>query len=160
MISILVCSRVEGNVNHRLMGLFSSLAEHTAKPNQLEVLVKFDSDDPGAGEANFDCMNSVVPFQVKTCYGPRGRGYIDIHHGYNQLMGLVSPEASVIGAMADDFTVNPGWDASVTGAVDGAGEYFIVHQATRNTRFASATTPSTRRISISSTRRLCGRRNC
>ncbi len=128
MISILVTSRIEGNVNHGLKRLLDSLHQHTSDAKNIEVLVKYDDDDPLAYNEASEIVNARYPFRIALETGKRGRGYIDIHHGYNQLIPLISPKSRVIVAMADDFTVNARWDEAVYKAIEGAGDYFIVHQ--------------------------------
>ena len=128
MISILVTSRIEGNVNHRLEILLDSLKVSTNHPDQLEVLIKYDNDDYAAQGEALRIINAKYPFRILCEDGPRGRGYIDIHNGYNQLLSSVNPNTNGIIAMADDFTCNGGWDDALMKAIEGAGEYFIVHQ--------------------------------
>lgn len=128
MISILITSRVEGNVNHNLKRLLDSLHQFTSHPSEIEVLVKYDDDDPHAYKEANEIINARYPFRIACETGKRGRGYIDIHHGYNQLFKIVSPKSKIICAMADDFTVNARWDDAVYKAIEGAGDYFIIHQ--------------------------------
>lgn len=103
-IAILVNSRVQGNSNSNLKGLLQSLEMNTACPDNIEVHVKYDDDDSSAQEI------VTTKFPTNYDFGPRGRGYIDIHNGYNQLMRQISPSVELVGAMADDFLVEPGWD--------------------------------------------------
>ena len=128
MISVIVSSRVQGNVNHNLMELVRSLAEHSRRPEDIELLVKFDVDDNLARETHTALLNKKLPFMVKCCYGERGRGYIDIHHGYNQLLPMVYEKTKIVIAMADDFRAEQNWDAALRNVSDGAGDYFIIHQ--------------------------------
>jgi hypothetical protein len=127
MISIIVTSRVLGNVNHNIKELVRSLAEHSQQPEEVELLVKFDNDDDAAYEVNASLLSRTLPFRIKTCCGDRGRGYIDIHHGYNQLLSMVNPRCQIVIAMADDFTVERDWDAALRSAATGGGDYFIIH---------------------------------
>lgn len=128
MISILVNSRIEGNVNHSLHKFLDSISEFTSKPSEIEVLIKYDNDDAKAYAQGLEIINAKYPFKILCESGPRGRGYIDIHHGYNQLLPSVSPKSRVICAMADDFTVNARWDDAVHNEIEDAGDLFIVHQ--------------------------------
>jgi len=127
MISILVTSRIEGNVNHRLKTLLDSLKVSINHPDQIEVLVKYDNDDYACQKEALEIVNAKYPFRILCEDGPRGRGYIDIHLGYNQLLHSIHPDTNVVVAMADDFTCNGGWDDQVHNAIKDAGEYFIVH---------------------------------
>lgn len=128
MISILITSRVEGNINHGLKKLLNSLSTQSHSPDKIEVLIKFDTDDQIAMSVEADILAQNYPFKIKTAYGPRGRGYIDIHQGYNNLLPMISRESRVIGAMADDFIVNRHWDEAVRLSIEGAGKFFIIHQ--------------------------------
>lgn len=127
-ISIIVTSRAHGNPNHSLIKLLESLKENTSNPAILEVLVKYDSDDCDFPSVRNSIESGSYPFGVKFCIGLRGRGYIDIHNGYNLLLKMVSKSSLVVGAMADDFTVVKGWDDHVMRAQDKAGKFFIIHQ--------------------------------
>lgn len=129
-ISILVTSRVQGNINHALVKLLDSLEKNSYNPFGFEVLVKFDYDDEEATYAIGNLNLMKYSFDIKFCRGERGRGYIDIHHGYNQLLTMLNPESIVVGAMADDFVVLKNWDRDLLEAIEGAGDYFIVHQRT------------------------------
>lgn len=128
MISILVTSRVQGNINHGLEKLLDSIATKSWRPQDVEVLIKFDDDDTESLAVKDQITNTIYPFHLLFVNGPRERGYIDIHKGYNQLLWHANPETKVIGAMADDFTVEPEWDLAILETVKGAGDYFIIHQ--------------------------------
>jgi hypothetical protein len=128
MISVIVTSRVDGNINHNLNELVRSLAEHSRRPGDIELLVKFDNNDNLAREAEATLFNKKVPFWIKCAYGPRERGYIDIHHGYNQLLPMMNPTTKIVIAMADDFRAEPGWDSALRNVSEGATDYFIIHQ--------------------------------
>lgn len=128
-IAILVTSRVEGNVNHNLMTLLDSLQKFTQFPETIEVLIKYDYCDQHADQRLSDIANRNYPFKVFQCRGPRGRGYIDIHHGYNLLLPEVSKDVEIVGAMADDFTVRQGWNQDIWIAAHLTElEHFIIHQ--------------------------------
>jgi hypothetical protein len=112
MISVVVTCRVEGNHNSDLVGLLNSLSKFCASPTNFEVLVKFDDDDPLARNVANNLPNYRFP--VKCCFGPRLRGYIDIHHGYAQAFQMADPNSTVVGAMADDFkAIVYAWDAQI-----------------------------------------------
>lgn len=105
-----------------------SLAQNTSSPDLVEVLIKFDLGDIPANDAEYNALNAEYPFLMKTTWGPRKRGYIDIHHGYNQLIEKVSSESKIVIAMADDFTVENGWDAKLRQSSCNKGDLFIIHQ--------------------------------
>jgi len=129
--SIIVTSRVQGNKNHRLPILLDTLKENTREINDIEVLIKYDDDDEHAHDLYHRIYGSAwekYPFKMKQIFGKRGRGYIDIHKGYNSLLKFVSNETKIIVAMADDFTVEKDWDIKMDDCVKDAGDYFIIHQ--------------------------------
>lgn len=128
LISILISSRADGNVNHNLVGLLDSLRKNTTYPDAVEVLVKYDADDWDFPDVRTKIISQHYPFRIKFAVGLRERGYIDIHKGYNQLLDFVDPSAEIITAMADDFTVLEGWDFQMRDVVKDAGDYFIIHQ--------------------------------
>lgn len=128
MISIIVTSRIQGNNNHNLNKLIMSLTENTRNHENMELLVKFDEDDNRAPMLTDDILHYDLPFEIKVIFGNRGRGYIDIHHGYNRLLTRLSKESTIVTAMADDFTVKKDWDLALKGASEGSGEFFIIHQ--------------------------------
>ena len=112
LISVVVCSRVEGNENSNLIALLESIQTMTCDPSVIEILIKFDDDDNLALQ-NIDRL-SEFDFTIKYCTGKRLRGYIDIHHGYCQAFEMASPTSIVVGALADDFTVIvKDWDKKI-----------------------------------------------
>ena len=128
MISVIVTSRVEGNVNHNLKELIRSIAEHSRTPEQVEVLIKFDYDDYQSDPLVREIQDMEYPFEIKSCLGPRGKGYTDIHRGYNQLLPIISQKTKIVIAMADDFRAERDWDNALRNAAQDAGDYFIIHQ--------------------------------
>lgn len=128
MISVIVTSRVDGNINHNLKELLRSLNEHSRDPKDIELLVKFDDDDNMAQEVYEEIMNYPGEVMIKALWGPRNRGYTDIHLGYNQLLTHVASDSKIIIAMADDFRAERDWDNALCNSVKDAGEYFIIHQ--------------------------------
>lgn len=109
MISLLVCSRIEGNANSHLTDLLDSLAFATSDYKNFELLIKFDSDDPGVPDISRTLLE--YPYKIKFIKDGRQRGYVDLHRFYNRLLPLVSPRATMLGAIADDFVfVVKGWD--------------------------------------------------
>jgi hypothetical protein len=126
-IAILINSRVEGNANCGLINLLNSIAGKTKHIDQVEVLVKLDSDDAHAAQMIHDAKE--IPIAKKCIIEPRGRGYIDIHHGYNRLLMHIEPTVELIGAMADDFLVYPGWEEPMLRIMDSRPprDLFIIH---------------------------------
>jgi len=129
MISIIISSRVEGNKNHNLIALLESLRVNTLYPSLIEVLVKYDFCDQEARFVHDSLLpDNKYPFKIKQIYEEKLRGYIDIHYGYNLLIPLLSPSSKIVISMADDFTVNHGWDFALCNQAQTAGDYFIIHQ--------------------------------
>lgn len=127
-IAILVNCRVEGNPNSNLQKLADTLANYSTYPERIELRVKFDDDDALAPTL---LKNLVAPKGIDFRYiiEPRGRGYIDIHHGYNRLLGTITSDVELIVAMADDFKVDMGWDEALWKKYgEAAGQYMIIHQ--------------------------------
>lgn len=127
-IAVLINSRVEGNLNFGLINLLKSMIENSKDLDQIEVLVKFDSCDPWAGDIISQIMR--MPISIKYIIEPRGRGYIDIHHGYNRLLMHIDPQVYLIGAMADDFLVEKGWDEAMIKLIPSPiyQDLYIIHQ--------------------------------
>lgn len=126
-ISIFVTSRVSGNANHGLAELIRSLERNSYNLEQIEILVKFDEDDEGVKPLLK--MLKMSEIMTKHTFGPRGRGYEDIHIGYTSLLSFVSPNSKIYICMADDFEVVKHWDTDLLEAFRLAKTpYAIVHQ--------------------------------
>lgn len=111
MISLIVCSRVEGNLNHNLNKMLDSIEQNLYRYSNCEVLVAFDTDDKGVEDV-LPSMNR--PFVTKYVLGPRERGYIDLHKKYNSLLPYVGSESKAICALADDCYITlKHWDQEV-----------------------------------------------
>jgi hypothetical protein len=112
MISILICSRVAGNKNSGLPRLLNSLEKMSHDYKNFEVLIKFDTDDKKARSLLPTLKN--YPFVIKYLVEPRGRGYIDLHVGYNRLLSLIDRRSTVVGGASDDFEITyPDWDEAI-----------------------------------------------
>lgn len=128
-IAVLVNCRIEGNPNCGLLRLLESIASHSSNLQEIEVLIKFDTCDRNVPSM---LRNIRKAPRYKYIIEPRGRGYIDIHHGYNRLLMHLDPRAEIIGAMGDDFTVRPGWDRALLEQYapnsDEIDRFMIIHQ--------------------------------
>lgn len=126
-ISLLVCSRVSGNRNFALLNLLDSLKRMTSNYDNVEVLVKFDTDDRRVHKV-LPKLGSY-PFKVKYLIEPRGRGYVDLHVFYTRLFSLVDEKSIVMGAMGDDFVITlKHWDEIVLSKVNlFPDQIFIIH---------------------------------
>lgn len=126
-ISLLVCSRIQGNKNWSLLTLLENLKRMSTNFENFEVLIKFDSDDKKV--RNVLPKLQTFPFTIKHIIEPRGRGYMDLHVSYNRLFSLVDDRSVVIGAMADDFEIiQKDWDEII---LDNANRFddqiFMIH---------------------------------
>lgn len=127
LISIFVTSRVEGNANSALLSLVKSLEQNTFNKERIELLVKFDDDDILAPRVIDEVEKKNIRFKYK--FGPRLRGYEDIHHGYSLLIDIADENSSIFCCMADDFTVTEMWDKMLREAIACVKcRYFIIHQ--------------------------------
>lgn len=128
LISIVICSRMEGNSNSNLYRLLKSIQDMTCDHDSVEVLIKFDDDD-----TLIDSMIkkfSKFSFKIKHCKSKRLRGYIDIHHGYGNAFKMASPSSIVVGAMADDFEIIvQDWDKIlIENSLHFKDNVFFIHQ--------------------------------
>ena len=144
-ISIIVNCRVEGNKNCGLDELLMSIQRNTIHPELVEVLIKFDTDDQEASQVVEWITSQIFKFSLAYIIEPRGRGYIDIHHGYNRLLQHINKDTLLVGAMGDDFLVLPGWDVALMDIVNAraSDDIYIIHQRPH---------PPSRRLDIESNR--------
>ena len=90
-------------------------------PSRIEVLVRADDDDPQTAEI----MKEEWPFVTKTFVGPRGNGYADLHHMYNQLAAEAA--GTFLFLWNNDAVIQtPGWDDKLVPFDDGKLRYFHV----------------------------------
>lgn len=130
MISILISSKIHNNPSFGLFELLDSILEKTDNLNNIEILIKFDIDDPELEK----CTKKLEAYQnkilIKYIAEGKYRGYIDIHFGYIRAMSLISDSSTIVGCMADDFIVTKqGWDTEI---IEKSKQYpdniFILHQ--------------------------------
>jgi glycosyltransferase involved in cell wall biosynthesis len=118
MISILFCSRVKDNPASGLRSFFDSLVKTTTPQEraQLEVLIKFDSDDQDRpGEEFF----ASYPVTVRTFVYSRGEGRHSLHHAQEYLFAQRDPRSRFILLTADDFIFNRcGWVSEILAVRD------------------------------------------
>jgi hypothetical protein len=88
-----------------LLDLLRSAQENAINRENFEFLIKFDDDEPPP-PVMIRKIRTSIKLNVKCTFGPKRRGYIDIHQGYKQAFDqLVDPRSVLVGAMADDFVV-------------------------------------------------------
>ncbi len=118
MISVLFCSRAKGNPDSGLRGLLDSAVATTtpAEREQLEFLVKFDSDDD---ERMTDAELAAYPFAVKAFSWSRGEGRHGLHNAQEYLFTERNPAGRFCLMTADDFVfIRPGWVSDVLAVED------------------------------------------
>ena len=127
-ISILISSRIKNNENHNLINLLNDIEYNTKYKKDIEVLVKYDTDD------DIDSVNSEIntfkkySFRIQHIITPKSRGYIDLHVFYNQLFLISNPNFNHIMAMADDFGIAVNnWDEIVYETSKDCDDLFILH---------------------------------
>ena len=90
-------------------------------PSQLEVLVRADDDDPETVKV----CQEAYPFPVHIMVGPRGGGYADLHHMYNQCAAAAKGRFLLLWNN-DAIMQTPGWDDKLRPFDDGKLRYFHV----------------------------------
>jgi hypothetical protein len=107
MITLLVCCRVEGNPDSALDRMLDSLLA-TTTPGNVEVVIKFDTDDPGAPQPEWFTR---YPFPVKYFRWSRNEGRHSLYWDQAHLFAQHDPGSRWLQIMTDDavFT-RPGWD--------------------------------------------------
>lgn len=128
LISIFITSRVDGNSNSNIVSLVDSIKTHSYHLDNIEILIKFDDDDRLAQSSIDFLYKSEINFKYK--FGPRLRGYEDIHIGYNSLIDLASDQSIVFTCFADDFVISEmHWDKKILSLINKINkDIFIIHQ--------------------------------
>ncbi|QJW98253.1 hypothetical protein [Frigoriglobus tundricola] len=105
MISVLFCSRTKGNPDSGLERLLDSAVACTtpAEREQIEFLIKFDSDDD---DRLPDSFFAKYPFRVRTFVWSRGEGRHGLHHAQEYLFAQRDPRSRFCLMTADDFYFN------------------------------------------------------
>lgn len=125
-ISIIMNSRVDGNPNHMMSTFLHSLVAMSYDLSNFEVLICYDDDDIGATEEMAVLSGGTWPFRLAWTTKNRGRGYLDLHHGYTKALALATPETQIVGAMCDDFIVHRHWDKILIDSIPNP-DMFILH---------------------------------
>lgn len=118
MISVLFCSRAKDNPDSGLRRLLDSAVATTtpAEREQLEFLIKFDSDDD---ERMTDAELASYPFAVKAFSWSRGEGRHGLHNAQEYLFTERNPAGRFCLMTADDFVfTRPGWVSDVLAVED------------------------------------------
>jgi hypothetical protein len=102
MISVLFCSRAKDNPDSGLRRLLDSTAAHTtpAEREQIEFLIKFDTDDDGRIP---DAELAKYPFAVRTFAWSRGEGRHALHHAQEYMFAQRDPRSRWCLMTSDDF---------------------------------------------------------
>jgi hypothetical protein len=118
MISVLFCSRAEGNPDSALPRLLDSAVRHTtpAERERLEFVIKFDSDD---NQRLSDAELAKYPFTIKPFVWSRGEGRHGLHHAQEYLFTERDPRGRFCLMTADDFVFNrDGWVSEILAVKD------------------------------------------
>lgn len=84
---------------------------NTAKdPTKLEFIIKVDEDDLDTIETTRLLSKSISPTKLTTIISPRGNGFLDIHHWYNQLMWPKATGDWLLLWNDDSRMLTKGWD--------------------------------------------------
>jgi len=102
MISVIFCSRVKDNPDSNVARLLDSITACTtpAERQQIEVLIKYDSDDDCRPQEGFF---SQFPFAIKTFTWSRGEGRHGLHNAQEYLFTQRNPQSRFLLMTADDF---------------------------------------------------------
>jgi hypothetical protein len=102
MISVIFCSRVQGNPDSNIKRLLDSAQAHVSsgERRQIEFLIKYDDDD---GERPPDSFFAAYPFPIRTFAWSRGEGRHYLHHAQEYLFAQRDLRSRFCLMMADDF---------------------------------------------------------
>jgi hypothetical protein len=118
MLSVIFCSRVQGNPDSNVPRLLDSAAAHVAphERDRIEFLIKYDDDDDGRPADGFFAR---YPFAVRTFCWSRGEGRHHLHHAQEYLFVQRHPASRFCLMTADDFTfTRPGFVSEVLDVED------------------------------------------
>lgn len=110
MISLIVCCRVEGNADSALERMLDSLAQ-TTNPANIELLIKFDSDDRSAPAPEWF---ERFPFRVTCFRWARNEGRHSLYWDQSHLFAQHDPDSRWVHITTDDAVYSrQGWDADL-----------------------------------------------
>jgi hypothetical protein len=118
MLSVIFCSRAKGNPDCGLERLLDSAVACTtpAEREQIEFLIKFDSDDDARLP---DSFFAKYPFAVKPFSWSRGEGRHALHHAQEYMFAQRDPRSRFCLMTADDFYFNrPGFVSEILAVED------------------------------------------
>lgn len=96
-----------------LTALFENLRETVAQPDDVEVLVKADVEDPET-VATLERERDGNPFRIVAHVTPRGGGYFALNRAYDALIAQASPDTYFFNVINDELRFRtPGWDRIV-----------------------------------------------
>lgn len=115
MISFILTSRVKDNKDSNIKLLLDS-ASVCCKPEHIEFLIKYDSDDDQIPKEDFF---KQYPFQIKTFSWSRGEGRHSIHNDHLYLFTQHDMRSRFIMICSDDFQfIRPGFDEDILAIQD------------------------------------------
>ena len=118
MISVLFCSRVQGNPASNLELLLDTATEFTEpeERSKIEFLIKYDSDDD---QRPTDAFFARYPFTIRTFSWARGEGRHYLHHAQEYLFTQRDARSRFCLMIADDFLfTRAGWVSEILNVKD------------------------------------------
>jgi hypothetical protein len=102
VLSVIFCSRANGNPDYGLPRLLDSAAAHVAPRERglIEFLIKFDDDDP---HRPTDAALRKYPFAIRPFVWSRGEGRHYLHHAQEYMFAQRDPRSRFCLMTADDF---------------------------------------------------------
>ena len=70
----------------QLLESVESCVNNAKDPSRLEFVIKVDEDDEETIDTIQILATAIAPIRISEILGPRGNGFLDIHHWYNKLM--------------------------------------------------------------------------
>ncbi len=116
MISLILSSRVKNNPDSNIGRMLESLSACVSLPSNVEVLIKYDSDDDAMPPKS---LFDRYPITCRTFQWSRGEGRHSIHNDHMYLFAQHDPRSRFAMIVSDDFTfTRPGFDADILGIPD------------------------------------------
>lgn len=139
MLTLLLCSRMRNDDSEsKLINLFNNLQKTVLDKSYIQVLIKFDNDDPLQVSIVNKLKDLKLDFKWDFIVSPRGDGYLDLYKAYNDL--FYNPKLAITPlyyVISDDIVfLYPGWDQDIKKAYDHGCELhkdkiFTIHQEDR-----------------------------
>lgn len=106
-----MCSRLDGVNQNHTKRLLDSAVECVSNYDNVEFLIKYDSDDDWRHE---DKVFESYPFKIKTFVYNRGEGRKDLHLFYNYLFTQRNPKSKFVMILTDKTRfIRKGFDKDI-----------------------------------------------